>query len=71
MNDVSIGELQRKVDALVSKVDAMNVSMSTLQTNLAMLDGRLKGGAAAVVFIGGFACALFGALATWLFGKHT
>jgi len=65
-DDVTIGELSRKVDALTDKIDTLVADITAMKLDNARMSGRFNGGIGVLVFLGTVA----GALVTWLLHPH-
>jgi len=61
-DEVTIGELSRKVDALTDKIDGLVADLSVMQLENAKMSGRVNGGLGVLIFLGTVA----GAFVTWL-----
>jgi len=61
-DEVTIGELSRKVDALTDKIDGLVADLGAMQLENAKMSGRVNGGLGVLIFLGTVA----GAFVTWL-----
>ena len=61
-DEVTIGELSRKVDSLTDKIDGLVADLGVMKLENARMSGRVNGGLGVLVFLGTVA----GALLTWL-----
>lgn len=65
--DVSIGELNRKVERVEAKLDALAEAMALQEVATAGQLGRLQGGIGVIIFLG----TILGVIVGWFSKTHT
>lgn len=65
--DISIGEINRKVERIEEKVDALTKAMEAQKIATAGQLGRLQGGIGVVIFLG----SILGVIVGWFTKTHS
>lgn len=65
-DDITLGELARRIDALAGKVDELHDDVTAMKLDSARMSGRVNGGLGVLVFLGTVA----GAIVAWFTHSH-